>query len=75
MMDDTYTVGSWGSIGQSCPIEFRVEGDAADLLFGGLSGYLNLTFDVGSLRKLVKLGSEALAQMDAELPEDCAPPT
>jgi hypothetical protein len=75
MMNDTYTVGSWGSIGQDCPLEFRVKDDAAELLVGGLSGLLDLTFDVGSLRKLVKLGSEALAQMDAELPGDCAPPT
>lgn len=72
MMNDTYTVGSWGSIGQGCPMEFRVKGDAVELLIGGLSGCLELTFDPGSLRELVKLGSEALAQMDARPPENCA---
>jgi hypothetical protein len=72
MMNDTYTVGSWGSIGQGCPMEFRVKDDAAELLIGGLSGCLELTFDIESLRELVKLGGEALMQMDARPPENCA---
>lgn len=71
MMNDTYTVGLWGSIGQGCPMEFRVKGDIAELLIGGLSGRLELVFDAGSLRELVKLGNDALVQMNARTPENC----
>ncbi len=71
MMNNTCTVGSWGSIAQGCPMEFRVKGDVAELLIGGVSGYLEIAFDAGSLRELVKLGSGALMQMDARSPGNC----
>jgi hypothetical protein len=63
-------VTSWASAHAGCPMRYKVNSaDEMVVIFGSGSDEFEFSFEVGALRKLVQLGSEALDKMDASADE------
>ena len=65
-MDGNLTVSSWVAIREGCPISYEVSGSGgAYVTCGGPRDGFEFEIDSEALRDLVRLGDEALRDMDA----------
>jgi hypothetical protein len=74
MHGNSLKVGSWANIDEGCSIRYRLfGGGAASFVFGTApDDDFELCIDTAALRELVTLGSEALAQLDAQAAQEQA---
>jgi hypothetical protein len=65
-MFDSLKVVSWASVREHCPMRHSVtSSNEMVFVFGSGRDEFEFAFEVGALRKLVKLGVEVLTEMDA----------
>jgi len=67
-MNSATTIRSRVAIGAGCPITYQVScGAEADIRCGNSDGVLQLTFQADALREFLRVGAEALREMDARI--------
>ncbi len=68
-MHNSLKVGSWVSIGAGCGIRYKLQGDeVVSFVFGvAPDDDLDICIDTEALRAFLKLGTEALSELDAQL--------
>ena len=74
------SIDTSATIRGTCPAEYVVDGTLIEFSFGGDRDGFQFAFDTDALRNLMKLGSEALAEMEApastkSVPSDGTPGT
>jgi hypothetical protein len=65
------TIGSWVTLGADCPLSCQVpDGEDHVIIFvcGSSSQDFELAMETGALRTFVRLGTEALAELDSRQP-------
>ncbi len=66
-MYEPLKVMSWASALERCPIKYSISGSAnVSFIFGSGGDIFEFSFDAGVLRNLLKLGADALQEMDAQ---------
>lgn len=75
-MYEPLKVMSWASALERCPMRYSISGsDNVSFTFGSGGDIFEFAFDAGALRNLLKLGADALQEMDAqEETDDAATP-
>jgi len=63
--NDILSVDMCLTVRGECPVEYLICGGLIEFSFGGPQDGFNVAVDTEALRKLVTLGSEALAELDA----------
>jgi hypothetical protein len=63
-MHQDLSIDTCATIRGTCPAEYVIGGKLVEFHFGGPQDGFHFAFDSDALRNLVKLGSEALAQID-----------
>lgn len=67
-MHPALTVDMCVGIRDGCPMSYHISADQqAELSFGGSRDGCHYAFDAGALKQLLKLGAEALAEIEAGL--------
>jgi hypothetical protein len=65
-MSANLKVSSWVGIRQGCPIRYRVNAsDDVEFAVGGIRECFEFVFDAEALREFLRLGAEALQEMEA----------
>jgi hypothetical protein len=66
-MHDTVTVDMCVGIRQGCPIDYLITADnQTEFSFGGQLDGFHFAFDAAALRAFLKVGAEALAEMEGQ---------
>jgi hypothetical protein len=72
-MFEPLKVVSWASANEQCPMKVIANGsDEVTFIFGSGRNEFEFAFDAGALRNLVKLGAEALREMEARQAQEPA---
>ncbi len=73
MRHTSLTVSSWVAIGEGCPMSFEILGSGeTHFLCGTATDGFEFNFEADALREFLKLGAQALAQMDARYAKEHA---
>jgi hypothetical protein len=62
-------VKSWVGVSGDCPISYNADtdGDGVDFMFGNQPDHFEFGFDTEALREFLRVGTDALREMDARL--------